>query len=216
MSESNKKENVLAPKFLKCILNHRILSQEEESKLSLLTRLSKKGARNLLVLYNQRLVADLALKMYRINPSLELEDFYSEGNIGLIKAAERFDFTKGARFATFASYYVQDAMRQYAKRHSKILSHSAKKADLESEPALADLYQEDAFTKSLIVEELYKTLAKLPSTERTVLINKFGLFGRKPSTLEEIGKMLGLTKQRIGQLEKQALKNCRKFEISMV
>ncbi len=215
MIKNVKNENVFAVGLSKCILDHSLLSPEEENELGILAMAGNLKARNLLVLHNQRLVVKLALEMRKKNTSLDFEDLYSEANIGLIKAAERFDASKGARFATFASYYVKDAMQKYAQKRSKVLSLSLDEIDLDSEPILDSLCLEEVdFDRNLILEELSKTLSQLPNREREVLINKYGVFGRAKSTLQEIGQKLGLTKQRVNQIEKQALNNCRNLGIA--
>lgn len=216
MIKDVKTENVLVLKLFKYILDHKLLSPEEENELGILAMTGNLKARNKLVICNQKLVVKLALGMHKKNFYLDFEDLYSEGNIGLIKAAERFDSSKGARFATFASYYVMDAMQKYAKKRSKVLSLSLDETDLDAEPMLDSLCLEEVdFDKNLMLEELYKTLSKLPNREREVLMDKFGIFGRNKSTLQEIGEKLGLSKQRVNQIEKQALNSCRTLGITM-
>ncbi len=217
MIDNVKSENVLALGIFKCILNHRLLTEKEENTLGALAITGNLNARNLLVVHNQRLVVNLALRFFKANSNLDFDDLYSEGNIGLIRASERFDSSKGARFATFASFYIKDAIQKYVKKRSKILSLSLEETDLDSEPLLDSLCLEEVdFDKNLILEELSKVLSQLPQRERDVLLNRFGAFGRKNSTLEEIGKMFGLTKQRAHQLEKQALNDCRNLCIAKI
>lgn len=214
MLKNEKKENVFALGLYKGILSHRLLTQEEENNLGTLAIQGNLKARNALVLHNQRLVVDFALRMHKANSKLDFDDLYIEGNIGLIKAAERFVGTKGARFATFASYYVKDSMQSYARKCSIESNHNAAvELEEESLPDSIGLVEID-FDRTLVLQELSNALGRLSQNEREVIVSNFGVFGRNKTTLEEIGKALGLTKQRVCQIEKTAIKklrNCSKI-----
>lgn len=246
------------------ILEHRTLTREEENELGALSLAGDLKARDLLVEHSQRLVMDIAVRLWRTNPMLELYDLYSEGNLGLIKAAERFDPTKGSGFATYAKYWIFESMESFTKQRSGSIRLPDNRAEdiismrklLREHPAMGvyeisqrmklseatvrvllpfmrttlsldsktddgcgecppqcdSLCQVDVdFDHGLILEELHGILKQLPERSREVLMHRYGVFGTKKATLEELAGKYGLSKQRVGQIERKALCECRRL-----
>jgi RNA polymerase sigma factor (sigma-70 family) len=169
---------------------------------------------------------------------IPLEDLVQEGCLGLLKAAERFDRERGLRFSTYATYWVRQAILKAFDREAPrlegrelavldglpgafseradFLPLSARAAD-EGFPS-----PEEAALERLEAEALRKALAALPERERLVLEVRYGLAGRPPGTVREAARLLGVSRMRAHQLERQALgrlrrileRNCRKANAS--
>ncbi|MDQ3864696.1 MAG: RNA polymerase sigma factor RpoD/SigA [Actinomycetota bacterium] len=105
--------------YLCRISRHGLLVQEEETELSRSARAGDEGARRELVEKNLRLVIPVA-KRYR-GMGLPFEDLIQEGNIGLIKAAERFDPGRGPRFSTYATWWIRQAVQKAVADHSRAI-----------------------------------------------------------------------------------------------
>jgi RNA polymerase primary sigma factor len=223
---------------------------------------------NILVQSNLRLVVSIAKK--RKAPSMTMSDFIQEGNIGLMKAAWRFDHRLGYRFSTYATWWIRQAMGRAVQEQSRIIRlpghmvdaiREVKKARerfqleqtrMPSEKELAeklgitvkklnqilqansnqmvsletpigddggqlgDLIEdhstpepESQALNSLMWGQIQEILGTLTERERKVIEIRFGLIDKIDRTLEEVGKELGLTKERIRQIERQALAKLR-------
>jgi RNA polymerase sigma factor (sigma-70 family) len=186
------------------------------------------AAREELILSNQPLVFFIA-KKYHI-PGLPLQDLVQEGNIGLMKAVESFDASKG-RFGTYAFWWVRanilkaieknrlvhmPSWRQGANRHGKEDAPLCQIVELE-ESVPAPTEEDDGLFKAASENETKQAvqgmLRELAPRERRIICLRFGLGdGGQDHTIEEIGRSVGLTPERVRQILSKALGKMRKRE----
>ena len=257
--------------YLKQVGKIKLLKRHEEQKLG--EEMSSKNktlstiARKKLIQANLRLVVSIAKKY--TGQGVLFMDLVQEGSLGLIKAAQKFDYSKGFKFSTYATWWIRQTIVRAIANHSKVIRipvhmldkiRLVKKAiyelnylnfkeptneeiasylnmnikqvemvmnTLKIEPMSLDtpvadnLSLEDYISdeKNLPVEEKAETkilkeqiseiLEELTQKEQKVIIQRFGLYGEKPKTLEELGKQMGFSKERIRQIEGIALRKLR-------
>ena len=221
-------------------------------------------ARRHLIQSNLRLVISVARRY--TGSGMSLMDLIQEGNIGLIRAVEKFDHQRGNRFSTYATWWIRQAIRRAVENQSRTvrlpshlnsllsqigqararlhqaLQREPSVAELaealrltpeklkatiaaaqtpislerplneESESCFGDLIEDDRavplcdqVTGSLLSEELHSRLERMPARERAIVELRYGLSDGRPRTLEEVGAVFGITRERARQLEERAL-----------
>lgn len=216
---------------------------------------------------NVRLVIDIAKKF--MNRGLEFGDLIQEGNLGLIKAVEKFDYKRGFKFSTYATWWIKQSISRAIADQSRVIripihmietitkmnraiKHLMQELDREptyeeiaeftnltidkvkqaleaqKEPISMDKpvdhddktilaeYIVDTennpleYTRSQVLKErLEEVLLTLSKRERKILEYRFGLNGHPPKTLEEVGAIFGITRERVRQIEAKAIKRLR-------
>jgi len=256
--------------YLREIGTVKLLTPTEEIELAARIQIGDKDAREHMIKANLRLVVRIAREYEGLG--LPLLDLISEGNIGLMKAVERFDPSRGARLATYACWWIRQAVRAALSNQSKTIRlpvHMLEKLsklhrtarrlheELDREPTDeelgeelgisasrvaqmkmagtrpasldAPLRDEDSSTFGDVVQDesadcpykrleekaangvLKEMVQKLKPREATILRARFGLDGGKQKSLEEVGEELGVTRERVRQLQTTALRKLRKM-----
>jgi RNA polymerase primary sigma factor/RNA polymerase nonessential primary-like sigma factor len=254
--------------YLKEIRKTPLLTFEEEQELGRRIEQGDEAARAKMIEANLKLVVAIGKKY--INRGLPFSDIIEEGNLGLIRAVEKFQYRKGFKFSTYASWWIRQAIERAIVNQAKIirlpvhvaeLVHIYKRvvrqlsqelgreprvdevaakmgADVDkvrsvsqvvreifsldmligdrSEDTLGDVIpDEHALSPERFSDEISRRkcidtwLAKLPTGERSVVEMRFGLNGEDPLTLDCIGKRFGITRERVRQIENQAIKRLK-------
>ena len=254
--------------YLKEIGKIPLLSTEEEIELAKRMEMGDNEARKQIAEANLRLVVSIA-KRY-VGRGMQFLDLIQEGNLGLIKAVEKFDYRKGYKFSTYATWWIRQAITRSIADQARTIripvhmvetinrlirtqrqliqelgrepsvEEIAKKMDLppervneiqkiaqepvsletpigeEEDSHLGDFIQDDQVavpadqaTFTLLREQLMEALETLTEREQKVLRLRFGLDDGRPRTLEEVGKVFHVTRERIRQIEAKALRKLR-------
>jgi RNA polymerase primary sigma factor len=255
---------------LACFLDeagrHRLLSRVEERRLAEQIERGDRSARDKLVLANLRLVVALA-KRYRIpdGSALAFTDLVQEGTLGLIRAAELFDWRANTRFSTYATFWIRQSIgralalsgmirlprtvhqeiraiarterelrdrlgreptedeiaRQVPISPDKLAEHRMRTrvlrldAPLDGGATLADLVIGDTdpsaeAEREIAAGTIRQHVAQLPENQRDIIILHYGLAGDRPLSLAKIGRRIGLSRERVRQLESNALTELRR------
>jgi RNA polymerase primary sigma factor len=255
--------------YLQQISQIPLITPKEEIELAAEIKKGSEAAREKMITANLRLVVKIAQDYS--NLGLSLLDLINEGNIGLMKAVERFDPTKGGKLSTYGSWWIKQSIKRALANQSKtirlpihmvdrvtqirrttaILSERLGREPTDDElasemnlpvnritllksvsqkPASLDtpLGDEDGSTlgelvpdkkavsplenlqSKSIVGDISKVLDQLEPREADIIRLRFGLEGLDPLTLEEVGAKIGLTRERVRQLQEHALRALRK------
>jgi RNA polymerase sigma factor (sigma-70 family) len=141
---------------------------------------------------------------------LPLLELISEGNIGLIKAARRFDPARGVRFASYARCWIEERIFFYTAEAAGIFRLPPKTANIRYRIGATLSRRTNLETKYFLVsnclrKQLHESLQMLSTIEQRIIRLRFGLDDGNPLTLAKIGQDLNLSRERIRQIEKEAL-----------
>jgi len=254
--------------YLREISQYPLINREMEVELAQKIRTGCEESLDKLVRSNLRFVVSVA-KKYQ-NQGVSLSDLINEGNLGLIRAAHKFDETKGIKFISYAVWWIRQAILQALAEQSRIVRvplnragalhrigkrSSALLQELGREPTVEELadeldlseeeiqrtlslsqshlsldapltpgednrlldYLPDQFSpapddetyEQALTHTVEEALATLKEREAKILRLYFGLDGQEPMTLEEIGSLLGITRERVRQIKEKALLRLR-------
>ena len=214
--------------YLKEIGRVPLLSADEEVELAQRMATGDPYARKRLSEANLRLVVSIA-KRYG-GRGMQFLDLIQEGNLGLIKAVEKFDHTKGFKFSTYATWWIRQAITRAIADQARtiripvheIMRIAQDPVSLETpigeeeDSHLGDFIPDDdapapaeAASLLLLKEQLNEVLSTLTDREAKVLRLRFGLEDGRSRTLEEVGKEFEVTRERIRQIEAKALRKLR-------
>lgn len=200
------------------------LSQEEETHYLALAREGDIEARNILVEYNLRLVAHIVKKYQAGNRSME--DMISIGTIGLIKAINTYNESKGSRLVTYASRCIENELlmrlRQERKEAREVSLYEPIGTDKEgNEISLMDIIsvEDENILHDIIVSDHIHHISDiffsvLDKREQTVLTLRYGLFHNDEMTQKDIAEKLGISRSYVSRIEKKALLKLRSALIS--
>jgi len=254
--------------YLNEIGESRLLTAEEEITLSRLAQRGDNLARQRMIVCNLRLVVKIARRY--LNRGLPLLDLIEEGNLGLIRAVEKFDPERGFRFSTYATWWIRQTIERAimnqtrtvrlpihvvkeiniylkaARLLSQRLDHEPTTEDIavlldrpisevkrmlglneriasvdtpyskDADKPLVDMLQDETAddpTERIQDEDIHANfehwLGKLNEKQREVVERRFGLHGHEHSTLERVAQELGVTRERVRQIQMDALRRLR-------
>ena len=254
--------------YLKEIGQVKLLSAEEEVELAKRVAEGDQDAKNKLTESNLRLVVSIAKKYS--GRGLHILDLIQEGNTGLIRAVDKFDWTKGNKFSTYATWWIRQAITRAIADQARTIRvpvhmveviNKATRCnrklvqELGREPTVEEIAKElnlpvekiieanrtaadtlsldtpvgdeedtsigsfvedertpgpaDATSNALLAEALKEILDTLTEREADVLRMRFGMYDGRTHTLEEVGQIFGVTRERIRQIENKAIRKLR-------
>jgi RNA polymerase primary sigma factor/RNA polymerase sigma factor len=169
------------------------------------------AVKNEIISANLRLVVSIAKR--HVGPTESFFELVSDGNISLIRAVEKFDFARGNKFSTYASWAI---MKNFARtipdehRHRDRFRTSQAEMFVATEDVRSDQYEQEA-AQIQRESQVERILARLDEREQKIIISRFGLDrGHEPATLKEVGAEMGVTKERVRQIEARALSKLRR------
>lgn len=259
--------------YLKDVETERLLTRAEEIDYACRAQTGEEWARQKLIVCNLRLVIKFARRY--MNRGLDLLDLIEEGNLGLIRAVEKFDPDRGFRFSTYGTWWIRQtieraimnqartvrlpvhvvkevysynrAARQIGQSQVgdvrpeqiadhlgkpvenvlKVMSYSEHESSFDSplksdgEFSLLDVVPdenrpspEDELQDSGVMQLLERLIDKLDDRQREVLMRRYGLRNHEPATLEEVGGILGCTRERVRQIQLEAIRRLKNFAAS--
>lgn len=193
------------------IQNIRRLTRREEQILSEKIQKGDEQALNKLVYHNLKFVVNIA-KNYR-NNNVPFADIISEGNLGLIRAAHKFDSSKGVKFISYAVWWIKNSINECIEKYNRdneTLSYDDytinKCTDLDNKFEQINEDFEEKINNIQSRKDAIESLMKcLHEREIKILTLFFGLNGGREMTLEEVGKEMCLTNERVRQIKDSAL-----------
>lgn len=196
------------------------LSGNEEQECFRLLSEGDRNAKNKLIEHNLRLVAHI-VKKYAAKAS-DQDELISIGTIGLIKAVDSFDYTKGARFATYASRCIENEIlmnfRFLKKSAGDVYMNEPVETDKDGNAVtLMELIDngidiEEQIDLTINSGRLYSSIDKcLDKRELKIIIHRYGLYGGTPHTQSETAKKFGISRSYVSRIEKKAIEKLRKL-----
>ncbi len=257
--------------YLKEIGRYPLLTGEEEIELAKRVERQDEAARQKLIVSNLRLVVSIAKKYVGRSANLSLLDLIQEGNVGLFKAAEKFDYKKGFKFSTYATWWIRqaitraladqgrtiripvhmvetinkyqqvvrrlvqdlgrdplneevaaemgvevDKIRHIVKISQDTVSLEAPVGDEDDDSSLANFVPDDdaispavSAQRKILKQYITEIVSDLTQREQKILDMRFGLTDGVTHTLEEVGRVFSVTRERIRQIEAKALDKIR-------
>lgn len=243
--------------YLNHLNQHTVMTAEEELALGRQVRAGSEAARREFIERNLKLVISIAGR-YRAR-GLDFADLVEEGNLGLMRAVDKFDPELGFRFSTYAAWWIRQSVERALMNQSKTVrtpihkqrEYWAERKQMEAEQQGEPGYsrrnldhwfsphdqiisldqpvegEDGSFAVDLLVSEepgpeeqvieddqathVAEWLSLLPDQQRKVITRRYGLDGRDPETLLAIGERLGTTRERIRQIQVDALKTLRRL-----
>jgi RNA polymerase sigma factor (sigma-70 family) len=192
------------------------LSEKDEKEL--IRRYKEKNdlrAREKLILSHLRLVFKVVLEEFSRDYYTLIPDLIQEGSIGLLDALYRFDLTKNTRFSTFAMYCIRSRIQAYLRlsKPSLLLSKLIPRSLVEEgDPLERYEYREDIemyVIKKVLEQKLMEFRDKLDARERMILDER--ILSNTSYSLQEIGDIVGVTRERIRQIEKRLLEKLKRY-----
>ena len=253
--------------YVRQIGNGRLLTPGEERELARLKDEGDEEAKRRLIECNLRLV--MSITRHYTRAGVPLLDLIQEGNLGLIRAVEKFDYTLGYKLSTYATWWIRQSISRALAEQGRTIRLPVHVADqvrrvsrarrtlgqkLNRDPSVEEIATEAGFTPekvTMLIElvqdhvsldtpigdgesvisdliedenaigpeavnaanarstELAGAMVRLNPRQQRVLTERFGLQDGKPKTLEEVGVILGITRERVRQLETRALRELR-------
>ncbi len=254
--------------YLQQLTRLSLATQDQEKEFAKRILDGDQEAREALVTANLRLVVSIAKKY--TNRGLLFLDLIQEGNLGLLRSIEKFDYTMGYKFSTYSTWWIRQAITRAIAEQSRVIripvhimelvnkvrrqvtnfvqqngreptsEELAKKCDIpidkikeiqkltqepvslevsvgEKEDTVLENYisnegavsPEEAVIDNLLRDQIAKVLETLSDREQTVIKLRFGLEDGVPRSLEEIGRIMGVTRERVRQIEEKSLKKLR-------
>ncbi|OGY56465.1 MAG: hypothetical protein A2Y84_00675, partial [Candidatus Colwellbacteria bacterium RBG_13_48_8] len=259
--------------YLREIGKTALLNSQEEKDLAKRILKGDEAARQRLIKANLRLVVSIAKRYVNRSP-LSISDLIQEGNIGLFKAVEKFDYTKGFKFSTYATWWIRqaitraladqsrtiripvhmvetiskftqakrklaqqlgrepmveeialemdlgvDKVRNIQKISQEVVSLESPIGEDDDRSTLADFIQDEKSltpnqltSQQLLRDQIKEIIQDLTERERKILEMRFGLADGVTHTLEEVGRVFNVTRERIRQIEAKALEKIRIHE----
>ena len=170
------------------------------------------GVKNEIVASNLRLVISIAKK--HLGPGLSFSELLSDGNLSLMKAVEKFDYRRGNKFSTYASWAI---WRNYARTipDERKRQDRFRASDVDVFEARVDdrrTLHQDLKIHSERMSQIGRFMDELDEREKSIIQRRYGL-GRHdaPQTLRQVGREIGVTKERVRQIETRAIEKLRRF-----
>ncbi len=257
--------------YLKEIGRTPLLNTKEERELARRIEEGDESARQKLIQANLRLVVSIAKRYVNRSPHLSILDLVQEGNIGLSRAVDKFDYRRGFKFSTYATWWIRQAVTRALADYSRtiripvhmvetitkytqtkrrlmqelgreplpeeiatemnmdvekvhyiqkisqeVISLETPIGDDDEDSTLSDFIKDETSMSpdqlanaALLRDQIKEVLVDLTDRERKILSMRFGLEDNIPHTLEEVGKVFGVTRERIRQIEAKALEKIR-------
>ncbi|QDV32271.1 sigma-70 family RNA polymerase sigma factor [Tautonia plasticadhaerens] len=171
------------------------------------------AVKNQIIRANLRLVVSIAKR--HVGPSNNFFELVSDGNMSLIRAVEKFDYSRGNKFSTYASWAI---MKNFARtipeenyRRDRFVTGHEEMFESAADGRIDEHEYEVAHRRN--VEAVQGMLGRLDDRERRIMISRYGLDGSREMTLEQLGKELGITKERVRQIESRAQEKLRRIAV---